>query len=358
MAADFAASLLRAALGLEVGSAGSDAANRVALEGLSLRPGEGGGFDLRVRRLEAAALQLRSGPFTVEVGSLAVHDITAQVGRAEGRAVLRSFEAAGAEIAACKASGVLPAFDAAGKTHATEGPWCLAPLAAAEGTLRAQIVDAHLLFDADVTVPIRNGQVEFRDATVEHVGPDSRMGVSRLGIYVDAPNGRSYLYQFSSAPMDGVEYERRGALLAAWVTDRGRLRLQPFGESLLRQPGTAPAMGVTQQARQLFDRTSLAGFLQPGDGRVAMPGVEAELAGAADRRNLVRLHSEAVGSGVTVEIGSLLVRHAVLGSAQGPLRCEEVTASCTLRAFVASGQLRLAFDLAEMKVSGLHLGAA
>ena len=72
------------------------------------------------------------------------------------------------------------------------------------GALNAEITDAHLLFDAQVRVPIARGVVDFNRATVEHVGPDSRMGVSRMGIYVDAPNGRSYLYQFPSAPVAGA----------------------------------------------------------------------------------------------------------------------------------------------------------
>ena len=34
----------------------------------------------------------------------------------------------------------------------------------------------------------------FNRVTVEHVGPDSSMGLSPMGLYVDAPNGRNYLY--------------------------------------------------------------------------------------------------------------------------------------------------------------------
>src|SRR5690606_32942721 len=139
-------------------------------------------------------------------------------------------------------------------------------LAGADGTLRAEIVDAHLLFDAEVTVPIRHGRIDFQDAAVEHVGPDSRMGVGREGLYVDTPNGRSYLYRFPSGPVAGVEYEQRGALLGPFVTDRGVLRLQEFLEWLLRHPEGQP-LSFTEQARLLFARTALAGDVQLGDGR-------------------------------------------------------------------------------------------
>ena len=117
-----------------------------------------------------------------------------------------------------------------------------------------------------MTVPIRDGQIDFNETTVEHVGPDSRMGVSRLGLYVDAPNGRSYVYQFSSVPVAGVEFEQRGPLLGAWVTDRGKLRLQAFGEGLLLQGSGGHGVGFTEQARVMFDRTAVSGDVRLSDG--------------------------------------------------------------------------------------------
>ena len=118
--------------------------------------------------------------------------------------------------------------------------WSLAPLADANGEIRAKITDAQLFFDADVTVPIRQGRIDFDDANVAHVGPDSRMGAAPEGIYVNAASGRSYLYQFPQTPMPGVEYERRASLLGPWVPDRGKLDLQPFSEALLRQGRSSP----------------------------------------------------------------------------------------------------------------------
>ena len=238
------------------------------------------------------------------------------------------------------------------------GPLSLEPLAGAAGAIRAEIVDAHLGFDADVTVPIRQGWIRFNDATVEHVGPDSRMGVSQQGIYVDAPNGRSYLYQFAPEPAAGVEYEQRGALLGTMVSDRGSLQLQPFVQALLAQLKGGRGLGVTEQARMLFDRTAIQGEVRLGDGPIAAPGVQGQLAGRAAGHNTVRLHSDAVGRGLTAEIDALSVRDALLDAGGTQLRCDEITGAFTLRLFVEGAQLRVAFDIASVKLSGLRVAFA
>lgn len=293
-------------------------------------------------------LGLSSGPLTLEMGELALHGMATQAFEEAGKPRVTALKAARAELSGVKVSGPLDL-----SLH--PGAWSLGPLATAEGAIRAEIVDAHLVFDADVTVPIRQGVIDFEDATVEHVGPDSRMGASRMGIYVDAPNGRSYLYQFTTAPVAGVEYESRGAMLGPRVTDRGRLRLQPFLEWLLRQPGNGQLLGVTEQARLLFDRTKVSGEVRLGDGRLAAPGVQADLAGRAEGRNAVRLHSEAVGRGLTLEMASLSVRNAVLGLGRAEVRCDEITGALTLRLFVEGGKVRFAFELATVKMTGLQL---
>jgi len=372
MAGALATSLIEALLGLELGSPGQ-AGNRFLLEGVTLVAQDDGALEIGIQRLEAASLRLAAGPLVMDVGSIALQQVVAQLQRVDGRMRLRSLQAAGGDIAAVRIEGPLvlsrtpaaasyalhaqggaaAAGDAATRPAAAAG--CLGRLAAADGTIRAEIVDAHLLFDADVTVPIHRGEVDFNRATVEHVGPDSRMGVSRMGLYVDAPNGRSYLYQFPSAPLAGVEFERRGALLGPRVTDRGRLRLQPFGEGLLRQGVGGRGLGVTEQARLLLARTSLTGTVQLGDGRFAAPGVQAELVGRAEGRNAVRLHSEAVGRGLSLEMTSLSVRGAVLDGGNLAMSCDEIAGVLMLRLFSEDAQLRFALDLGKLKLSGLRV---
>ena len=324
-------------------------ADRVSLEGLTMAPAKDGALEFRARRLEVAPLRTASGPLVLEVGKLAFENLVARVRIDGGRPRLSDLEAAGAELSGVKVQGPL------NFAAAALGAWTLGPLAAADGTIRAEIVDAHLLFDADVTVPVRRGRIDFRDATVEHVGPDSRMGVSRMGLHVDAPNGRSYLYQFSSPPVAGVEYEHRGAMPGPWgVTDRGSLQLQPFAEWLLRQPPGGQAHGLTEQARLLFDRTAVSGELQLSDGPFAAPFAQADLAGRAEGRNMVRLHSQAVGRGLTVEIASLSMRNAASAWAGTRLECGQVAGALTLQLSVDGGQLRFAMDLASVKASGLR----
>lgn len=372
-----AASIIDALLGLALAPTHQDANNRFSLEGLTFGSTKDGALEVGVRKLEAASLRVASGPLLLEVGHFALHQLVAVLPLDGGRPRLSTMEAASAELSAVKVQGplVLPQ-PAKGGSHAAHahgaasasghgtagaaaaGSWSLGPLAAADGTIRAEIVDAHLVFDADVTVPIRQGRVNFNEATVEHVGPDSRMGVSRLGVYVDAPNGRSYLYQFSSTPVAGVEYERRSAMPGPWIRERGNLQLQAFGEWLMRQPGGGQAQGFTAQSRQLFERTAVSGHVQLSDGRFAVPGVQADVVGRASGRNVVRLQSQAVGRGLTAEVASLSVRNAVVKAGNTQLGCDDMAGALTLRLLVEGGQLRFAFDLANMKISGLRLRPA
>jgi hypothetical protein len=367
MAAALPASILDLVLGLALASTDQDTSNRVSLDGLTVGPRSDGALDMAIRNLQAASLRLASGPLVLDLGELALRGIQAQVRIGPGRPRLASFEAANAELSGVKVQGPLtlpprlqggaPAPAASPAGQASGSGWRLDPLAAADGSVRAQIVDAHLLFDADVTVPIRQGQIDFNEATVEHVGPDSSMGVSRMGIYVDAPNGRSYLYQFPSAPLCGVEYEQRGALLGAWVTKRGKLRLQEFGESLLRQAlGRKALAGLTEQARQLFERTAVSGEIRLGDGTIAAPGLQADLQGRAAGRNGVRLHAEAVGRGLTAELASLSIRNALLGSTATSLRCAEIAGSLTLRLVREGAEARFELQLGATTIRGLRFG--
>lgn len=351
MAGPAAASIIDFLLGLASPPAGTDAGNRIAVEGLAVGSRDGR-FEIRIARLEAASLRLASGPLALDIGQLVAHGLVAQV-QPGAQPRLWSLEAARVELTDVKVSGPVTPASAQARTSAAAPS--LAPLATADGTLHAEIVDATLIFDADVTVPIRAGHVDFNEATVEHVGPDSRMGVSRMGIHVDAPNGRSYLYQFASAPVAGVEYERRSALPGPWDTKRGHLQLQPFLESLLRQPAASPALGLTAQARMLLARTALQGHVQLGDGKLAAGGLQAELDGRAAGHNLVRLHSQAVGRGVHVNVASLSVRDAAVEGAGHRLAIGQLEGTLDLQLSVEGGQVHTALDVARATLSGLRL---
>lgn len=369
-----AASIVDLVLGLELGASDEAAGNRCSLEGVTWKSTQGGAIEVRIRKFEAAALRLASGALVLELGRIAVHELVARVRTEAGVPRLSAFEAAEAEFTGVKLHGPLivppsiqAIWDASHRPAAAASPadlgahqaaadtWRLGPLGEADGTIRGEITDAHLLFDADVTVPIRHGQIDFNHATVEHVGPDSRMGVSRLGFYVDAPNGRSYLYQFASAPIAGVEFERRGALLSPWVSERGNLRLQAFAESMLRQSRGGHGHGITEQARLLLGRTALSGEVQLGDGLLAVPGLQAHLEGRGEGRNAIGLRSEAVGRGFTVEIASLSARNAMAQWTGAQVGCDEIAARLKLQLFVEGSQMRFVLDLENGKVAGPRL---
>lgn len=357
-----ASSFLGLALGLKLDASDGAAGNRCAVEGVSWAPGEGGRIALRVRKLEAAALRFSMGALVLELGGVVVHELVAQLSTDEGVPRLVSVDAAKVELTAVKLQGPVsvPSSSATAPTPPPADGWRLDPLGTADGTLRAKITDAMLLFDADVTVPVRHGQIDFNDATVAHVGPDSRMGVSRLGLYVDAPDGRSYLYQFASAPLAGVEFEQRGALLSPWVSERGKLQLQVFAESVLRQEmlrlgAAAQGQGLTAQARVLLGRTALSGEVRLGDGLLAAPGLQAELQGRAEGRNAIALHAKAVGQGVTAEAASLSARNAVAELARSQLRCDQLAASAKLQLVSDGTQLRFALDMASATLTAARL---
>lgn len=366
MATPLASSILQLLFGVDIGTSDETAGNRFAIEGLAWGPEKDGAASLRIDQLEAASLQFTSGELTLEIDRVAVRGLVAQIRSGAGAPQLAGVEAREAEFSGLKLHGPLrmpsrlheawntaPAAEALA-SQASADETSLAPLGTAHGTIRGQITDAHLLFDADVTVPVRGGQIDFNDATVAHIGPDSRMGVSRLGIYVDAPNGRSYVYQFASAPLAGVTFERRGALLSPWVSERGKLQLQEFAESMLRRGRGQGHEGLTEQARQLLGRTSLSGDLQLGDGRFVLPGLRGQLEGRDDGRNRIGLHSEAVGRGVTAEIDSLSVRDAATAAKNAHLRCDSLQAKLRLQLVSEDAGMRFVLDLESGTAAGLR----
>jgi hypothetical protein len=172
--------------------------------------------------------------------------------------------------------------------------WRLDALAGLEGELRIHIDDAVWQLDADVTIPIRQGGIDFNRVAVEHVGPDSSMGLSPMGLYVDAPNGRHYLFVFDTTHVPGARFERRG-LLGALVSDRGALALQPFVEAIA---GGAAIGEAASHAQGLLARTRIEGTLRLGEGPVGSPHGGLHLAAGTPGHNRIEVAS--AGGGVLV----------------------------------------------------------
>lgn len=180
--------------------------------------------------------------------------------------------------------------------------WRLEPLAALDGTVHADVADAAWVFDADVTLPISRGRLDFNRATVEHVGPDSSMGISRMGIYVDAPNGRHYLYLLSATQVPGATFERRATLLPFGSGDRGSIDLRPFVECLL---AGLPLGSLASGTQQMIARTRLRAELQPGDGAIASDRDRVVLTGRERGKNRIELSSTPTGPGFVLRIPEL-----------------------------------------------------
>jgi hypothetical protein len=112
---------------------------------------------------------------------------------------------------------------------------------------------------------------------------------------------------------------------------------------------------LTEQARLLLGRTALSGEVQLGDGRFAVPGLQARMEGRSEGRNAVELRSEAVGRGLTVEMASLSARNAVAKWKSAQLACDEITARFKLQLFVEGRQMRFVLELENGKVAGPRL---
>ena len=226
------------------------------------------------------------------------------------------------------------------KSGGAPGHWRLEPLAALDGTLHADIVDAAWIFDADVTIPIASGRVDFNRATVEHIGPDSSMGISRMGVYVDAPNGRTYLFLLTATHVPGVRFERRsGGLLPGWSGDRGAVDLRPLLECVLTgMPLGTLATGV----RDMVSRTSVRGELRLGDGVVGDDRHRIVLTGRDQGRNHLAVSLTRSDSGSVLRMPAL---------SAGELRWESSGMVVSAGTLSATLSVRIGDALAERAVS-------
>ncbi|UUX94338.1 hypothetical protein [Aquabacterium sp. J223] len=194
----------------------------------------------------------------------------------------------------------------------TDGAWVLDALRGLHGRLRAFVTDAAWVLDAEVELPVHGGRLDFGQVTVSHIGPDSVMGASHLGVYVDTPAGRQYLALFGSALPPGVAFEQRGGgLLGPRVRDRGGIDLPAFVAGVL-QPRGGPLVRAAGPSWQALQRTRLEGELQLGDGALAGPGASLRLDGADRGRNRLLLRAAQAGHALSLELPALQGHDLVL----------------------------------------------
>ena len=294
---------------------------------------------LRLGRLAFERLAWHSGSAEASIDKLELIDAIGS---------MSSLRAARAHLHGVQVS--LQNFDAARVPLPKQATWQLAPLEGLAGRIEAFITDAHWALDADVTLPIVDGRIDFNRVTVEHIGPDSSMGLSPMGLYVDAPNGRIYLYLLSATHVPGARFERRGgSRLRARVADRGALELGPLVEGLLS--------GITlgspaHSAQAQLNRTRLSGTLQLGDGALGADRDEITLAGRALGRNRMTLTAAVVGREVTAQLPEFSASSARFEALGKPVSCGAITAA--LRITLARQSVRLLAD--EISVADLAIG--
>jgi hypothetical protein len=309
---------------------------------------------VHIERVDVRDLKLDSSLGAVSAASASLSNVTVRLGAAPRSAgpLGRLRELGVGELrlegARIEAPIVLP-------PNAFGGPntdWRLEPLSSLEGSMRADITDAHWVFDADVTIPIAGGRIDFDRATVEHVGPDSSMGISRMGVYVDAPNGRTYLYLFSATHIPGAVFERRGALFARRTGSRGSIELRPFVECFLSGvPMGALAAGI----RDIIARTRVSADLRLGDGVMGDERNRVVLAGREQGRNRIELSSVAAGE-ATLRVHDLSVAESRLEMSGKAFTTGPLSATLSLRVTNFPARPIASATIAELSVRDVAYG--
>lgn len=300
-------------------------------EALVLDLGADGRVRLKAARLAASALRLSMGGIALAVDEAELHDVAATLNTAAAsRMQLEALSAAELRLRGARFS--LPPAALRGSGAAAGMSWQLDALAGLQGVLKALITDAAWVLDADVRVPIDDGRIDFNRVTVEHLGPDSSMGVSHMGVYVDAPNGRTYLYMFSGPQVPGVTFEHRGSLFGSRVTERGSLDVRAFAECLLRHTGGQPVGWAPHQTAATLDRTRLDGELQLGDGALGTAQQHLMLDGQVQRRNRIELSAAVVSRELTLRWPGLSAREARFELQGQPGRTGAVAATLSVQA--------------------------
>ena len=282
----------------------------VACHGLAFEPLPDGSMRGRADTLRWRRLRLQRGGIQIAVPQIALHGARWRFGGSPLTLLglhADELRIEGAELQLTPRAGVAPG------TAGT--PWRFDALAGLTGLLRAFIEDAAWIVDADISMPLEGGRLDFDRVVVEHVGPNSVMGVGSEGIYLEAPNRmRSELLRFVAASMPGVTAESRETrfLVGSRVTDRGALALQPFVEACLGAAAGQPRVRLAgREIEGMLARTRLDGELRLGDGALGRVDAHLVLERTGPRSNRADLTAAVVGQRVVVRIGELAASGAV-----------------------------------------------
>lgn len=275
--------------------------------GIAWRPAADGSWHATLDRVELANVRMPTpfGMADVLKATLTGVEVDARLrpGPAGGAFELRRLAAERAELDDVELTVVLdpsalPALDR------------LEPIGGMQGLLRVYIRDATWVIDAEITMPIAAGRIDFNRVVVEHVGPNSAMGLAPGGVYVEAPSlDRTELIRLAASPVPGARYETRGAF--GHVSDRGSLDLQGFVQALLASPAGQPLARLGgRDVEAMLDRTKLNGELQLGDGALGTPTAFLVLADRALSHNRLSLSGAVAGQRVIGRLPDLAASRA------------------------------------------------
>ncbi|WP_395139408.1 hypothetical protein [Schlegelella aquatica] len=217
---------------------------------------------------------------------------------------------------------------------AASGAWHLDALGGLHGFVHAFITDALWKVDAEVRVPVAQGTVDFDQVTVAHIGPDSSMGLSRGGLYVDARHGgRQYLYLWTEGEMPGATYEQRDG--GGRSGSRGRLDVRRFVHGVLAGgllgAGSLPGRPAHRRLAATLDRTRLNGELQLGDGALGSADLHLVLEGHGQGSNKVVVSAAVVSHKLLLRLPELRASQA-RGRLDGRgWRCGAVSADLSVK---------------------------
>jgi hypothetical protein len=257
--------------------------------GMQLQPGADGTLQARVERLELRNVALQGAAGLVDVRKLTLVHAALDLDTTFHPLALAA-EEVHVEHAEVTLARQLP----------SSGAVRLEPLGTIQGRMRVAIRNAAWVLDVDITMPVVAGRIDFDRVVVEHVGPNSTMGVARDGIYMEAPHrDRTEIIGFASRDIAGVNYEQRGGFIGLRVTDRGSIDLRPFVEALLG--ATVPLWRPPERdVRTMLDRTRLEGELQLADGVLGTGQGHLVLADRAQGKNGIALTAAVLGNRLVV----------------------------------------------------------
>lgn len=300
---------------LSSASAGGISSKDLVAAGIVLEPGADGSLRARADTLTLHKLRLRLDFATVVIPQLVITRAALRFGAG---AAQPSFELLGLRADEIHLEGAEILLDHRPGGMAP-GDWRFDALDRMDGKLRVFIRDAAWVVDADISIPVTAGRLDFDHVVVEHLGPNSSMGIGRNSIYIDAPNQvRTDLFRFRTPTVPGAVFETRGAgFPGTRVTDRGSIDLKAFVEAILESPADQPVGGIAgRDVQVMLDRTKLDGELHLGDGPIGTAQHHAVLAGQAQGRNRIALTAAVLGQRLVVRIPELAaqaVRFALFG---------------------------------------------